>query len=77
MSYKDIHVGINLDPNELNKLERIKYRIGTKTYSNTIRTLINAYYMQFIMGKENKDEDSIIKRYRTIDEKKTTHRKTT
>lgn len=77
MSYKDIHVGINLDPNELNKLERIKYRIGTKTYSNTIRALINAYYMQFIMGKENKDEDSIIKRYRTIDEKKTTHRKTT
>lgn len=77
MSYKDIHVGINLDPNELNKLERIKYRIGTKTNSNTIRTLINAYYMQFIMGKENKDEDSIIKRYRTINEKKTTHRKTT
>lgn len=77
MGYKEKNVGVFLDPNELNKLERIKYKLGTKTNSNTIRTLIDAYFMQFIMGKENKNEDSIIERYRTINEKKTTHRKTT
>lgn len=49
---KNNRIQIYLGNDEKNMLERIKYRLNTQNDSNTIRCLIRAYYIQFIMGKE-------------------------
>ena len=49
---KDDHVTVNLNKYESDRLRRIMMKLNIKTKSKYLRDLINAYYTQFIMGKE-------------------------
>lgn len=54
---KDKRITITIKEYEIERLEKLMYRLDIKTKSKAIRDLINAYYTQFIMGKEIKKNE--------------------